>query len=106
MKSQNFALASTLFAGFENRPMNELRLLGGELKKLTGVVAYIFSFDGQKISLIVSCGEGIGKDARQLLNEQLAKIGGRGGGDARLAQGGGVATQEQYRTFLQQVDLG
>jgi alanyl-tRNA synthetase len=93
-------------AGFENRPVTELRLLGDELKKLAGVVAIIFSFDGQKVSLIVSCSEGTGKDARQLLNDQLVKIGGRGGGDARLAQGGGVATDEQYRAFLQQIDLG
>jgi alanyl-tRNA synthetase len=93
-------------AGFENRPVTELRLLGDELKKLAGVVAIIFSFDGQKLSLIVSCSEGTGKDARQLLNDQLVKIGGRGGGDARLAQGGGVAMDQQFQAFLQQIDLG
>jgi alanyl-tRNA synthetase len=93
-------------ACFEARPVVELRLLAEELKKIPGVIAYLTSFDGQKVSLIITCGEGSGQDARQLLTHQLAQISGRGGGDPRLAQGGGVATQEQYNTFLQQVDLG
>jgi alanyl-tRNA synthetase len=93
-------------ASFEARSVVELRLLGEELKKIAGVVAYLSSYDGQKVSLIVTCSEGTGRDARQLLATHLAQIGGRGGGDAKLAQGGGVATGEQYRTFLQQIDLG
>jgi alanyl-tRNA synthetase len=92
-------------AGYENRPVSELRLLGDELKKMDGVVAFLTTYDGQKVSLIVSCGEGTAKDARQQLSSELDKIGGRGGGDARLAQGGGIASAEQYRTFLQQIDL-
>jgi alanyl-tRNA synthetase len=93
-------------ASFENRPIVELRLMAEELKKMAGVVAYLTSYDGQKLSLIVTCGEGSGKDARQLLTCLLAMINGRGGGDARLAQGGGVANEEQFRTFLQHADLG
>jgi alanyl-tRNA synthetase len=93
-------------ASFEARPVVELRLLGEELKKIAGVVAYISSYDGQKVSLIVACSEGTGRDARQLLTSQLAQIGGRGGGDAKFAQGGGVATVAQYRTILQQIGLG
>ena len=50
--------------------------------------------------MIVTCGESTGKDARQLLTEYLLPIGGRGGGDAGLAQGGGVATEVQYRALL------
>ncbi|MFZ2096055.1 MAG: DHHA1 domain-containing protein [Anaerolineales bacterium] len=93
-------------ASFENRPVGELRLLAEELKKVAGIVAYLASFDSQKVSLVVTCGEGSGKDARQLLTRQLAHINGRGGGDARLAQGGGLMTEDQYRTFLQPIDLG
>ncbi len=93
-------------ASFENRPVPELRLMAEEFKKMAGVVAYLTTYDGQKLSLIVTCGEGSGKDARQLLTSLLALINGRGGGDARLAQGGGIATELQYRIFLQQVDLG
>ncbi len=92
-------------ASFEGRTMVDLRLLGEELKKMASVVAYLSSYDGQKVSLIVTCGEGTARDARQLLITQLAQIGGRGGGDAKLAQGGGVATREQYLTFLDKVDL-
>ena len=92
-------------ASFEARPGVELRLLGEELKKMPSLVAYLSSYDGQKVALIVTCGEGTGRDARQLLTRQLAPIGGRGGGDARLAQGGGVLAEEQYRTFLGKVDL-
>ncbi len=93
-------------ASFESRPIVELRLLAEELKKVAGMVAFLTSYDGQKVSLIVTCSDGSGKDARQLLTRQLILINGRGGGDVRLAQGGGVATVEQFHTFLQYVDLG
>ncbi len=92
-------------AEFTQRPIGELRLLAEELRKLPGVVAYLGAFDGQKISLIVTCGEGVGKDARQLLTRQLAQINGRGGGDARMAQGGGAATSAQFATFLDHLSL-
>jgi len=90
---------------FEDRPTAEVRLLGEELKKIAGVIAYLSSYDGQKVSLIVTCGDGTGKDARRLLTAQLTHIKGRGGGDAKLAQGGGVATKEQCRNLLQQIEL-
>ena len=93
-------------SNFKNRPVVELRLLAEELKKMAGVIAFLSSYDGQKLSLIVTCGEETGKDARQLLSRRLTLINGRGGGDVRLAQGGGMATEEQYRNILQQVDLG
>ena len=86
-------------ASYKDRPMTELRMLGDQLKKVPGVIACLCSFDGQKVSLVVTAGEDTGKDARLLLQTQLAPIGGRGGGDARLAQGGGVATEEQYQSF-------
>jgi alanyl-tRNA synthetase len=104
INAEEFAGIKLVRAGFENRSVNELRLLAEELKKIAGIIAYLASFDGQKVSLIVTCGDGSGKDARQLLSSQLALINGKGGGDARLAQGGGVSSQDQYRTFLQQVD--
>jgi alanyl-tRNA synthetase len=92
-------------AGFENRPVSELRMLGEVLKTMGNVVAYLAAYDGQKISLIVTCGSATGKDARQLLIMELAKIGGRGGGEAHLAQGGGTATPEQFSSFLENVSL-
>jgi alanyl-tRNA synthetase len=93
-------------AAFSSRMVGELRLLAEELKKTPNMVAYLATFDGQKVSLIVTCAENAGKDARLLLNRQLARINGRGGGDAHFAQGGGVITTEQYSIFLKSVDLG
>jgi alanyl-tRNA synthetase len=90
---------------YESRPLGELRLMAETLKLLPGLVSYLATYDGQKVSLIVTCGEATGKDARLLLTSQLASIQGRGGGDARLAQGGGVLTDDQYRTFLDFIDL-
>jgi alanyl-tRNA synthetase len=95
----------TVRANFKDRPVSEIRILAEEMKKLTGVVAYLSSYDGQKVTLIVTCGEGTSKDAHQLITSHLARIGGRGGGDARLAQGGAVVNELQYRLFLQQVGI-
>jgi alanyl-tRNA synthetase len=94
-----------IHSSFENRPIGELRQLAEELRKIPEVVGYLASYDGQKVSLIVTCGEGSGRDARQLLTRQLAFIDGRGGGDAQLAQGGGTASKEQYQVFLQHINL-
>jgi alanyl-tRNA synthetase len=90
---------------YEGRPVSELRLMAEVLKRIPDLVSFLATYDGLKISLIVTCGEVAGKDARQLLNKQLALIQGRGGGDARLAQGGGAANNEQFHTFLDQIDL-
>ena len=87
-------------ASFVARPSSELRTLADVLKKMGDVVAVLASYDGQKVSMIVTCGESTSKDARQLLTEYLVQIGGRGGGDAGLAQGGGVATEMQYHALL------
>jgi alanyl-tRNA synthetase len=92
-------------ASFIARPASELRILADLLKVEPDLVTVLSSFDGQKASLIVTCGEGTGKDARLLLNTYLGQIGGRGGGDARLAQGGGAASEEQYRHFLAQMEV-
>ncbi len=92
-------------ASFSQRPVGELRMLAEELKHIPDLVSYLANFDGQKVTLLVTCGEASGKDARQLLTRQLVQVNGRGGGDARLAQGGGVASDEQFRAFLQQISL-
>jgi alanyl-tRNA synthetase len=92
-------------ASFSQRPVGELRMLADELKHIPDLVSYLANFDGQKVTLLVTCGEASGKDARLQLTRQLVPINGRGGGDAKLAQGGGMATDDQYRTFLQQISL-
>jgi alanyl-tRNA synthetase len=78
--------------------------MADELRQMADVVAFLASYDGQKLSVVVTCGEGTGKDARQLLTRNLAQINGRGGGDARLAQEIGVVTAEQHRIFLNNIE--
>ena len=104
-KAEEYAGIRLLRASFEGRPVNELRMMAEELKQIPDLVAFLATYDGQKASLVVICGEASVKDARQLLTNKLALIGGKGGGDPRLAQGGGVVTADQYRFFLQQVNL-
>jgi len=49
--------------------------------------------------LVVACARDTGVSANQLIRKQLAEIGGRGGGDAQLAQGGGAASEAQFQLF-------
>ena len=104
--ADEYAGIKLLRASYEGRPLGELRVMAEQLKRVPDLVAFLATYDGQKVSLVVTCGEASGRDARQLLTNQLALMGGRGGGDPRLAQGGGVATEAQYRQFLQQINLG
>ena len=80
-------------------------MMAEELKQIPDLVSFLATYDGQKVSLIVTCGEASGRDAPQLLRSALASLQGRGGGDTRLAQGGGVANSEQFHTFLDQIDI-
>jgi alanyl-tRNA synthetase len=92
-------------SAWEGRPASELRMLGDVFKSMGDVVAFLATYDGQKISLIVTCGASTGQDARKLLAGALSTIDGRGGGDASLAQGGGTVTHEQFSCFLAGVSL-
>ena len=88
-------------SSFENRPVSELRTLADALRGMPGVAAVLASYDGQKLSLIVACAPQSGLDARQLLQTLLGEVGGRGGGDAQIAQGGGSASPEQLQALLE-----
>jgi alanyl-tRNA synthetase len=88
-----------VIAAFENRPVPELRSLAEKLKSISGLVAVLSSFDGHKISLVVTCAEGTGLAARDLLLGLLVPFGGRGGGDRQIAQGGGPADIDQFQQF-------
>jgi alanyl-tRNA synthetase len=90
-----------VIASFERRPVDELRALGGELRKMSGVIAILASFDGEKVSLSAVCSPDSRVSARELLTRLLAAIGGRGGGDQTLAQGGGPATEGQLHALLE-----
>jgi len=88
-----------VIAAFEDRPVPELRSLAEKLKSISGIVAVLASFDGQKISLVVTCAEGTGLAARDLILDLLVPFGGRGGGDRQIAQGGGPADIDQFQQF-------
>lgn len=89
-----------IMALYRDRPAAELRELGKLLQGEAGVIAVLAGFDGQKVSLIVACADDTGVSARAFLAKQLDPIGGKGGGDARMAQGGGPATEEQMGVFF------
>jgi alanyl-tRNA synthetase len=98
--AETYGSLKVILKAFENRPVNEIRSLGNEFKGQPGLVSMMATFDGHKLVLIATCGEDTGISARELLNRQLAPVNGRGGGDDRIAQGGGDATPEQFKDFF------
>ncbi|MFN2151897.1 MAG: DHHA1 domain-containing protein, partial [Anaerolineales bacterium] len=100
--AENVGELKVILKTFENRPVNEIRSLGNEFKDQAKVVSMLATFDGQKLVLVATCGLESGISARDLLNRQLGLVGGRGGGDDQIAQGGGLATTEQFAAFFDQ----
>lgn len=90
-------------ATFDDRPAAELRRL---LKRLQApdVVALLATFDGEKATLLVSCGDKTGVNANALLQNHLALIDGRGGGNSQLAQGGGKTSADQLDVLFSITD--
>jgi alanyl-tRNA synthetase len=80
--------------------IQQARALALILKNEANLVSVLATRDDAKIGLLVTCGEMTGVNANALLRKLLTDIGGRGGGDARLAQGGGAASDEQLRALL------
>lgn len=93
----NVRLVTRLYAA---RPAAELRLLAGKLLAAEQTVAVLASHEGGKLSLVVSSAPDSGVNARELLNRLFGPIGGRGGGEARLAQGGGAADEATVKNLL------
>jgi alanyl-tRNA synthetase len=85
---------------YQNWLVSELRELAKLLQMQEKLVAVLAGFDGQKLALVVSCADGTGVSAKALLANHLAQIDGKGGGDARVAQGGGAATAQQVEQFF------
>lgn len=88
---------------YTNRSLNELRELAKGLPATNNLVAALAGYEGQKLSLVISCAPGTNISARELLGHALESISGKGSGDARLAQGGGTATAEQMAQVLAEV---
>jgi alanyl-tRNA synthetase len=87
---------------FENRPASELRSLANKLRNEPGMVAVLATYDGAKLSMVAACADDVKVDARELLNNHLAPIGGRGGGSPTLAQGGGATNCSALEVLFNQ----
>lgn len=98
-RAENLNGQRLVVAHFENRPPIELRALADGLKAEPGLVAVLSSFDGQKLSVIVTSATDTGLSAADVLRNLLAPLGGRGGGNPQMAQGGGPAAPDQVQTF-------
>jgi alanyl-tRNA synthetase len=73
---------------FAQRDAGELRYLAQRIAARAGGVA-LLGLRGPKAQLVFARAEGLALDAGALLRAALPFIGGRGGGQAALAQGGG-----------------
>ncbi len=73
-----------------DRDPNEIRGLATQLAALPGTVA-LLGTSGSKAHLVFACAEDVERDMNAALKSALATLNGRGGGSARLAQGGGVS---------------
>ena len=89
-------------AMYENKPAAELRSLANKLRNEPDIVAVLASYDGAKLSMAVACAEGLNIDARELLKNHLAPIGGHGGGSPALAQGGGATNRSALEILFKQ----
>ncbi|MGB7874576.1 MAG: DHHA1 domain-containing protein [Anaerolineales bacterium] len=87
---------------FENKPAAELRSLANKLRNNPDMVAVLASYDGAKLSMVAACGQDTGLNAHELLQNHLAPFGGRGGGDAGLAQGGGATNHSALEILFKQ----
>ncbi len=86
--------------------MNELRILAKELRLQPGAVAVLAAQEvesdlPQTVQIVVGCAVDSGLRAQDLLHPLLGQIRGKGGGDASLAQGGGLAATAQVLVMLE-----
>lgn len=77
---------------WQHREPGELRALAQALARHTGVVALLAS-TGDRTHVCVSRAEGLDLDAAVLLRNACAQLGGKGGGQAHLAQGSAPAAK-------------
>ncbi|MFN2275584.1 MAG: DHHA1 domain-containing protein, partial [Anaerolineales bacterium] len=86
----------------------ELRGLAQMLREQPGAVIVLASYQAGKLSLVTASASDSGLDALELLHKHLDPLGLRGGGDASMAQGGGLIDESAIvniftdtRTYLE-----
>lgn len=72
---------------YHNRPLEELRLLVSGITSEKGCIA-LLATTGDKNQVIAGRSADLSIDLRKPFNEVMSQIGGRGGGSAKLVQGG------------------
>ncbi len=72
---------------FDSRPFEELRMLASAIASQKGCIALLCT-TGEKNQIIASRAEDINTDMRKPFNSAMSQIGGRGGGNNRVVQGG------------------
>jgi alanyl-tRNA synthetase len=75
----------------ENWDPADLRALAQKVAAHPGTVALVASVGGEQVHLCVACAEGVPADATALLRAIAEPLGGKGGGQARFAQGSAPA---------------
>lgn len=79
----------------ENWDPADLRALAQKVAAHPGVVVLVASVGGERVHLCVACAEGVPADAVALLRAVAEPLGGKGGGQARFAQGSAPAAPRQ-----------
>ena len=90
-----------VLAAYEDRPVQELRLLASECCQHPRTLALFSSLSGGKITLVVGCSPGSRVKANEMLQALLQPLGGRGGGDPAFSQGGGPGSSDQQAALMQ-----
>ncbi len=97
LRSNNIVIIT---AAFENRGAAEIKNLASRLAANSKTIILIAS-TGEKVQFCFARSEDLSIDMGKLLREQLATLGGRGGGQPNFAQGGGISIEiEALRTLL------
>ncbi|MGB9870182.1 MAG: alanyl-tRNA editing protein, partial [Anaerolineae bacterium] len=91
----------------ENWDPADLRALAQKVAAHPGMVALVASVGGERVHLCVACAEGVPADATALLRAVAEPLGGKGGGQARFAQGSAPATsRQQVEEALERIHEG
>lgn len=80
---------------YAHRSMNDLRMIASRLAEYERFLSVLVSTEGKKISIVVATGKLAKLPANKVLQKLLELFNGRGGGDTRLAQGGGTWSETQ-----------